>query len=189
MTDEWILINCIDEGNNTYSINKFSLEIRNNKTNRILSGCVHRGYRVIGLNDKQYFYHRIIAQMFIPNPDNLPEVDHVNHDKLDNKIENLRWVSSRDNSLNKTKCQTKEFNLINSLPDDVVPLKYNGIIYDNCFYSKSLDYVCMQRVCDVICYRWCLNKRNGLITTYINVAPNKRKTIYRNKLLRELNIE
>lgn len=188
--DEWKLIDFIDQGSCSYSINRFSLEIRNNKTNRILGGWVNKGYRTIRLNYKDYLYHRIIAQMFIPNPENLPEVDHLNHDKLDNRICNLRWVSSRDNNMNKTKCnKSTSYNLIDSLPDDIVPLKYNDIIYENCYYSKSLDCVCMKRICDVICYRWYVDKNNGFIYTYIPISANKRKGIYKNKLLRELNIE
>lgn len=189
MTDEWILINFIAEGNNTYSINRFSLEIRNNKTNRILNGHVRKdGYREITLNCKQYLYHRIIAQIFISNPDNLSEVDHINRDKLDNRICNLRWASSRDNCMNKTKC-LKPLNLIDILPDDVVPLKYDDIIYENIYYSKSLDCVCMKRICDVICYRWCVNDKTGSIVTQIPFSANKQKKICKKKLLRELQIE
>ena len=187
MSDEWILINCIDQGNNTYSINRFSLEIKNNKTNRILNGHVRKdGYKEIGLNDKLYLYHRIIAIMSIPNPDNLPNVDHINHDKLDNRIINLRWCSPSENNMNKTKC-IKPFNLIDSLPKDIIPLKYNNIVYENCYYSKSLDCVCKKRICDVICYRWYVN--SGTIYTRIHISANKEKYIGKKKLLRELNIE
>ena len=185
---EWILIDCIDQGSCSYSINKLTLEIRNNKTKRILKGSISRGYRVIRLNDKQYFYHRIIAQMFIPNPDKLPQIDHINHDKLDNRIINLRWCSSSENCFNRTKINAKELNLIDSLPDDVIPLKYNDIVYEKCYYSQSLDCVCIQRVVDVICYRWCVDN-NGLIVTRIHFSANKQKKIFKNKLLRELNIE
>ena len=106
--DEWILINCIAEGLSTYSINRLTLEIKNNKTNRILKGCIVNGYRIINLNYKNYFYHRIIAQMFLPNPDNLQEIDHINHNRLDNRLENLRWTRRRDNMMNITKSGTKD---------------------------------------------------------------------------------
>ena len=41
--------------------------------------------------------HRIIAEVFIPNPDNLPQVNHINKDRTDNRVENLEWISVRDN--------------------------------------------------------------------------------------------
>lgn len=41
--------------------------------------------------------HRVIANTFIKNPDKLETVDHINFNKLDNRIENLRWLSHYDN--------------------------------------------------------------------------------------------
>lgn len=37
--------------------------------------------------------HRLVAEAFLPNPDNLPEVHHKNHDRRDNRVENLAWVT------------------------------------------------------------------------------------------------
>lgn len=42
--------------------------------------------------------HRIIAEAFIPNPDNLPEINHIDTDKLNNKITNLEWCTRKYNS-------------------------------------------------------------------------------------------
>lgn len=59
------------------------------------------GYLDIGLridnNSKFHFVHRLIAEVFIPNPGNLPEVNHLDGNKTNNCAENLQWVTSAQN--------------------------------------------------------------------------------------------
>jgi len=61
----------------------------------------NRGYLQVGLcKDKKIkpaHIHRLVAEAFIPNPDNLPQVDHIDGDKLNNHVENLRWISQSEN--------------------------------------------------------------------------------------------
>lgn len=50
--------------------------------------------------NRTHYLHRIVAEAFIPNPNNLPCVDHINGNKHDNRAENLRWISYSDNTKN-----------------------------------------------------------------------------------------
>lgn len=59
------------------------------------------GYYEVTVGKKEYRttrrVSRIIAEAFIPNPENLPEVDHINNIRTDNRAENLQWISHADN--------------------------------------------------------------------------------------------
>lgn len=46
---------------------------------------------------KNYRTHRLVAQVFIPNPENYPEVNHIDEDKTNNAVDNLEWCSSKYN--------------------------------------------------------------------------------------------
>lgn len=71
-------------------------------------GKTEKGYLQIGLSKdekvKRFYVHRLVATAFIPNPNNLPEVNHLNEIKTDNRVENLKWTTHKNNagySLNK----------------------------------------------------------------------------------------
>ena len=76
--------------------------IRRKRDERILKLTLDKrsGYVLVSLNGKTHLYHRILAKHFIPNPDDLPEVDHADRDKANNSLENLRWVNRSENNSN-----------------------------------------------------------------------------------------
>jgi len=80
---------------------------RNTTTGQIIKG-------VLGGKPHQYLYincwidginfkervHRLVALTFLPNPENKETVDHINRDKLDNRVENLRWATQSEQNIN-----------------------------------------------------------------------------------------
>lgn len=49
---------------------------------------------------KNYCVHKLVAQAFIPNPENKPQVDHIDTNTLNNRVDNLRWVTCLENNNN-----------------------------------------------------------------------------------------
>lgn len=72
---------------------------------RVLKGRkINNRYLSVSLckdgKQKTYLIHRLVAQAFIPNPDNKPYVDHINTNIYDNRVENLRWCTQKENCNN-----------------------------------------------------------------------------------------
>ena len=55
------------------------------------------GYEYVHLNNDCISLHRLVAKAFIPNPDNKPEVNHIDGNKFNNTVSNLEWVTSKEN--------------------------------------------------------------------------------------------
>ena len=61
------------------------------------------------------------------NPDGLPQVDHINHNRSDNRIENLRWVSASTNAFNKSSHLGVRYEFIDDIPEDAVVVDFYNV--------------------------------------------------------------
>lgn len=82
--------------------------VRNTKTGKDKKPTLgSRGYcRIMLYNngkEKGMLVHRLVCLAFLENPDNLPQCDHIDNDKTNNKLSNLRWISSYDNIIRQNK--------------------------------------------------------------------------------------
>lgn len=73
------------------------------------------GYLQVGLwkdgKQKIYKVHKLVANAFIPNPDNLETINHINEDKTDNRVENLEWMTNKDNKRYSSAVAVNQFTL------------------------------------------------------------------------------
>ena len=94
------------DGYDNYEISSHG-RVRNNRTSRILKPSTRNdGYKQIGLNRdgerKHHLVHRLVAFAFLEKTDEQTEVDHIDHDKINNMVTNLRWTTHCHNMRNQS---------------------------------------------------------------------------------------
>ena len=96
MIEQWKIINEFPQ----YSVSNLG-RVKNNRTNHIMVGGFDRdGYRQVIISYHKHQYNRricrLVAIAFIPNPNGYDVVHHINHNKTDNRVENLVWADRRE---------------------------------------------------------------------------------------------
>lgn len=83
-------------------------KVRNMKSGRVLKPSLHKNgylrYFLCENNKRKHLYlHRIIATAFIDNPEEKPQVNHIDENKLNNDLSNLEWCTVRENLIHGTR--------------------------------------------------------------------------------------
>ena len=146
---------------------------------------IFHGYVEIHLNGRTYKLHRILAKHFLPNPENLPEVDHIDRDKTNNSIENLRWTSRSENCRNKTFNAYGRREYLNAAPNDITEITtFNGVEYaENTYFFCFENDKVVKRFND---HRWLWlseSAQNGYLKINMKDINGRNHNIYVHKLI------
>lgn len=154
---------------NLYSINEYG-EVKNKETNKLIIGDTNSaGYSRVCLyrkghtpNKQRFFRHRLVAIHFIPNPYNLPEVNHKDFNKLNNYYKNLEWCTREYNEL---------YSRMNNNDDLYKQYKPYFVIYSDGTYEKfntGQELANKLNVTKRAVYNWLHGKSNGYVNYNIS---------------------
>ena len=121
---------------NLYQISNFgnvlSLNYANKHFPKILKTNRHKdGYQLVGLSkngSKKFFtVHKLVAQAFIPNPQNKEQINHIDGNKANNHVDNLEWVTPKENVIHAFKTGLMPYKYVGKSKSINIGKRYNGI--------------------------------------------------------------
>ena len=132
-------IDCVID--NDYEIfSEWPYDIRKKSSGRVVSESIGSGgYVYCNLNGRKYLKHRIVALQFIPNPSELPCIDHINHDRSDYSVINLRWCTHSENQRNRSSVHNVEYEFTDEISEESIEINDYGNHHFQFYYYDVED--------------------------------------------------
>ena len=124
-------------------------QVRNYKTKKLLKQGVNKSYPYARVSfslgcsgtPKIMFIHRLVAEAFINNPENKPQVNHIDGNKLNNNVTNLEWVTAKENTEHAINTGLKDISeLPLSMNKASIKVTSKKIVAINKFTSETLEF-------------------------------------------------
>lgn len=147
--------------------------LKNSKNN---SGYL---YVCLTINKKEHNYriHRLVASAFLPNPNNLPQVNHINEIKTDNRVENLEYCDSSYNINYGTRTEKTQKPILQFTLDGELVRKWDSTIEvekELGFYHSDISKCCKGKRKTASGYKWCYHYKSLWEKKHIPLIKQKK---------------
>lgn len=174
------------EGYPNYQISNMGRvkSLGNNKTRKekiLKSGKNEKGYLIVNLfkegKGKSFKVHRLVATAFLPNPNNLPQVNHKDENKTNNRVDNLEYCDSKYNMNYGTRTEKTQKPILQFSKTGEFIKKWDSAIQverELGFNQGNISICCKGKLKTAYGYRWCYHYKSLWEKKHIPLIKQKK---------------